>query len=278
MVVPAEIGPTVAVHSVFTLPGSGDKTMTTEPLQHTKLKFDEDGFAIVRGFIDRDEVERINNEVERYIDDVVPRLPDGSAFYEIKGDPATLKQLPRISEHDKFFQDFHCHSRMSELARHVLGCDVAPRDLQWFNKPPKHGKPTPAHQDGFYDKIKPIDMVNMWLALDPVDEQNGCVRYVAGSHKQGLRKHARTNTLGFSQGLVDFNAADRAGEIAVCAKPGDMLLHHGLTIHRADGNSSPRHRRAMGSVYYGAHVKRDEALLESYHHDLTREMIREGKL
>ena len=40
----------------------------------------------------------------------------------------------------------------------------------------------------------------MWLALDEVDETNGCLCYVPGSHRQGLREHARTRTLGFLRG------------------------------------------------------------------------------
>ena len=250
----------------------------TEQWSQAQSQFNEDGFAVVRGFVSRDEIEQINNEVDRYVAEVVPTLPAGEAFYEFKDEPETLKQLPRINEHDEYFQRFHCHPRMSELASHVLGCAVVGRNLQWFNKPPQRGKPTPVHQDGFYDKIVPLKMVNMWLALDPVDEANGCVRYVTGSHKLGLRAHASTNTLGFSQGLVDFGPDDQAREVAVRAEPGDMLLHHGLTIHRADGNASDRHRRAIGSVYYGAHVKRDDAHWYGYQRELTQKLIRTGKL
>ena len=57
-----------------------------------------------------------------------------------------------------------------------------------------------------------------------------------------------------------------------------MLVHHGLTIHRADGNTSNRHRRAMGSVYYAAHVKKNHAVADDYRRQLTREMLRDGKI
>ncbi len=243
-----------------------------------KARFEAEGFAVVQRFVSLEEVDRINAEVERYVAEVVPGLPPEAAYCETKGDPSTLKQLPRISEHDAFFRQYHTHDRMRDLASLVLGSDVVPRDAQWFDKPPKVGPPTPAHQDGFYDKIVPVEMVNMWLALDPVDEENGCVRYVAGSHRDGLREHARTNTLGFSQGLVGWGPEDEAREVAVRAQPGDMLLHHGLTVHRADGNASGRHRRALGSVYYAAHVKRDEEQLTTYHRDLASDLIRQGKI
>jgi phytanoyl-CoA hydroxylase len=252
--------------------------MKTEQLHQARLQFSKEGFTVIRGFLRREEVDEVIYEIERYVVNVIPTLPPEEAFYEIKGDPSTLKQLPRIDHHDEYFRRFHRHQRMCELAAHLLGCAVMPRDLQWFNKPPELGKPTPAHQDGFYDKIEPIEMVNMWLALDPVDERNGCVRYVAGSHKCGLREHGRTNTLGFSQGVVDYGPEDQANEVAVCAAPGDMLVHHGLTIHRADGNASNRHRRAMGCVYYAAHVKKNHAIADAYRDRLVSDLLRDDKI
>jgi phytanoyl-CoA hydroxylase len=105
----------------------------------------------------------------------------------------------------------------------------------------------------------------MWLALDEVDEENGCLRYVPGSHLRGIRKHGRTATLGFSQGIVDYGPDDFATEQPISAKPGDLLIHHGETIHRADANrSSVRHRRSLGLVYQGESARRDETAFEKY--------------
>ena len=57
--------------------------------------------------------------------------------------------------------------------------------------------------------------------------------------------HAR-KTLGFSQGIVGYpTALERESETPFPAKPGDLLVHDAMTIHRADGNRSmTRSRRA----------------------------------
>jgi len=84
--------------------------------------------------------------------------------------------------------------------------------------------------------LQPNEAVTMWMALEPVDEENGCVRYVKGSHKKGMREHRRTQTLGFSQGMTDFGTdEDLANEVFFHTQAGDLLVHHSLTIHRADG-------------------------------------------
>jgi phytanoyl-CoA hydroxylase len=246
--------------------------MITQEWHQARSQFDTDGFATVRSFVSREEVDEINGEIERYIADVIPTLPPEQAFYEIKGNPSSLKQLPRLDQHDEYFRQFHRHPRMGDLAAHLLGCDVVGRDLQWFNKPPELGKPTPAHQDGFYDKIEPIEMVNMWLALDPADEQNGCVRYVAGSFKRGLREHTSSGTLGFSQGIADYGPDDWAREVRLFAEPGDAIAHHCMTIHRADPNdSTTRSRVAMVMVYRGSSAKVDEAWHARHHEEIRRQ-------
>ncbi|MDC0324134.1 phytanoyl-CoA dioxygenase family protein, partial [Verrucomicrobia bacterium] len=119
----------------------------------------------------------------------------------------------------------------------------------------------------------------MWFALEEVDEDNGCVRYVKGSHKQGMRKHARTQTLGFSQGIVDYpRQADRENELALPANAGDLLVHDSLTIHRAEGNRSPhRTRQALGFIYYSERANEDVQAHSKYQKKLAEEMRVAGK-
>ena len=120
----------------------------------------------------------------------------------------------------------------------------------------------------------------MWFALDDVDEENGCVRYVPGSHRKGMREHARTNTLGFSQGIVDYPTdSDREAETAFPAKAGDLLVHDALTIHRADANhSETRSRRALGFIYYSERAREDAAAHAAYQRQLADDMRINGRI
>tara|TARA_R110002049_G_scaffold93815_12_gene231611 strand:+ start:1168 stop:1539 length:372 start_codon:yes stop_codon:yes gene_type:complete len=95
-------------------------------------------------------------------------------------------------------------SRFQKLAAILLEDNVVGKNTQYFNKPPKIRKPPP-HQDGYYFMLSPNEAVTMWMALEPVNQENSCVKYVKGSHKYGLRSHGRTGTLGFSQGITDYD-------------------------------------------------------------------------
>ena len=120
----------------------------------------------------------------------------------------------------------------------------------------------------------------MWLALDTVDEDNGCIRYVRASHRDGLRAHSRTTTLGFSQGLSnDLSSEDLRAEVAIHAEPGDLLVHHALTVHRAGANRSrDRSRRALGLIYYGASAREDAAAHARYQRRLAAELEAQGRI
>jgi phytanoyl-CoA hydroxylase len=242
-------------------------------------EFDKDGFVALRQFGHGEELADLMANVDRFIRDVVPNMPLEQVYYEDKNNRATLKQIQLMGDYDPYFRDLFVASRFREVAEQLLDGPVVPKNLQYFNKPPGIGQPTPPHQDGYYFMLDPCEAVTMWFALDQVDEENGCVRYISGSHHRGMRQHARTETLGFSQGITDFSAVNREQEVAMPAQPGDLLVHHAMTIHRADGNhSQDRSRRALGFVYYSQRAKEDASTLQAYQRKLDEEMASAGRI
>lgn len=242
-------------------------------------QYREQGFVQLPGFLDANEVALVCAELKRYIDEVIPAMPEAEVFYEQKGDRASLKQIQRMFQWDDFFARLFLKSRFFALAEHLLGRPALGKNMQYFNKPPGIGAPTPPHQDGHYWKITPMEGLTMWLALEEVDEENGCVRYVPGSHRRGFRPHGKTGTLGFSQGITDYGPADTAAEACMRAQPGDLIVHDAYTIHRADGNrSATRTRQALGLIYFSARAREDTAAVRDYQANLTKEMVAQGKL
>ena len=229
-----------------------------------KSAYDRDGFVVVRGFLPPEELAELKQNLDRYIHDVVPKLPDADAFYDDRSRPETLKQMQRMGC-DPFFADYCCNPRWVNLAQALLGEPAACDQPEWFNKPPGTNHVTPPHQDNYYFCLAPPSVLTIWLALDSVDAENGCLRYVAGSHLRGYRPHARSKVLGFSQGITDFSAEDFTRERAIFMQPGDVVVHNGMTIHRADANHSPtRNRRSFALVFKGISCRRDQAAYDRY--------------
>ncbi|MGM9509348.1 phytanoyl-CoA dioxygenase family protein [Larkinella sp. GY13] len=249
--------------------------METGNAQDLKEAFRRDGYVFLPGFLSPAEVGELNEQVKNFISGEVPAMPRELVFYEDKNDPATLKQLIDMQKYNAYFDVMLNNSKFKQIAEFLLDDVAIPKTLEYFNKPPKIGKPTPPHQDNYYFMLKPTEAVTMWLALEDVDAENGCVRYVTGSHRNGIRPHGRTQTLGFSQGITDFwTEDDQAQAVAFPAKPGDLLIHHSMTIHWAEANRTEnRTRKAIGLIYWAESAKEDAEAKAAYQKKLHAETL-----
>ncbi len=226
--------------------------------EQERQSFHNQGFVVVTQLLAREEFSELARNLDRYIREVVPTLPEADAFYQDRQRPETLKQLQHM-EQDDFFDSYRNHPKWIELAEALLGESVAIQGPEWFNKPPGTEHSTPPHQDNYYFNLKPANVLTIWMAIEAVDEENGCLRYLPGSHTQGIRPHQATQTLGFSQGVADYLPEESEREAVVCLEPGDVVVHHGNTIHSAQANrSATRHRPAFAMVVQGVSCRLDE--------------------
>ena len=231
--------------------------MTDASLDMARLEddFAADGFAVARGYCDASEVAELNRTIDAVVARL-PSLPGDVAFYEVADEPESIMRLQLLEQHDEQLRQLFLSDRMAGLARRLLADEVTPIALEWFAKPPRIGKLTPPHQDQYWWHLEPCSGVTLWLSLDHIDESNGCIRYVPGSHLLPLRTHGEMKVLGFSKGILDFGDADLEAERAVVTQPGDLIAHHAGIVHRADPNPTTRPRRALGMVYFAASAKR----------------------
>lgn len=131
-----------------------------------------------------------------------------------------------------------------------------------FVKEPGTRQKTAFHQDYRYFQIEGEQCVIVWVPLDPVDAGNGSLKYVRGSHRWG--ESYAPNVL-FTHSLAtgasgklcpNIEANPEAYDIVQFdAEPGDVIVHHVMTVHGADGNMSNRRRRAVSLRYCGDDVR-----------------------
>lgn len=253
--------------------------LTDAQLRAAKAEFDADGFTVLRGFFSADDVQAMEDDVQNYIHNILPNLPENAAFCEVKGDLSTLFRLDRMHSYDpEATQRWMGRDDVTKLAETLIDDAVAQQELQLFGKAPHVGKETPAHQDGYYFKLIPNEALTVWAPLDVCDRGNGCVVYVKGSHKRGVLPHGKSKVFGFSQGLLAYTDEDRELEVAVEVEPGDVIAHHSLTIHRADPNPSDRRRWALGMVYYADRAKVDQAAHDAYNAQVHAQWKEAGRI
>jgi phytanoyl-CoA hydroxylase len=72
--------------------------------------------------------------------------------------------------------------------------------------------------------------------------------------------------LGFSQTLVEPLDPIAYPEVPCRMEPGDLTLHHTNTVHRSDGNPSPRPRRMVSLIYRSSLAVRNETQYAAVEH------------
>jgi len=141
---------------------------------------------------------------------------------------------------------------------------------QLLVKEPQTAEHTPLHQDLPYWPIRGQQIISIWVGFDPVTEQAGAVQYIKGSHKWG--KFYAPATFGKNSHFVDIYRKAGLEEMPDPEKlisdgemlhwdlePGDVVVHHPLTLHYAPGNlTESGRRRGLALRYIGEDVTWDD--------------------
>lgn len=114
------------------------------------------------------------------------------------------------------------------------------------------------HQDLKYWGLDPAVAVNAWIAIDDCDADNGCLRYIPGSHKWESREHGKAekkgNLLSINQELP-LSTEEEETAVDIALQAGQISMHHGMMTHGSRPNLSNRRRCGMAMVYVPAEVK-----------------------
>jgi hypothetical protein len=153
------------------------------------------------------------------------------------------------------------HPDLLDMAEQILGPDLIVWGSQVFSKPAGDGMAVPWHQDGAYWPMRPLATVTAWIAIDPATRENGCLRVIPGSHRQGLFEHQglAANDMALSRELAD-GAFDPREAVDVELEPGQVSLHDALLIHGSNANPSGRRRCGYAIRYMPATSHFDRAL------------------
>ena len=101
------------------------------------------------------------------------------------------------------------------------------------------------------DRAGDLDVAR--VALDDVDEDNGCMYVIPGSHMHGAVDHSEAWMVGERRDMrIPDAALDRERERPITLRAGGCSFHHGLTQHRSGPNRTDRFRRGLAPHYMTA--------------------------
>jgi ectoine hydroxylase-related dioxygenase (phytanoyl-CoA dioxygenase family) len=155
------------------------------------------------------------------------------------------------------------HAPVLDMLEQLIGPDIVLWITRVLCKPPAKGREVPWHQDGEYWPMRPLATCSVWIALDPVSTENGCMRFIPGSHsQQELYRHHVSDRDNLVLNLeLDQDQFDEAQAVNVELEPGQMSLHDVRLIHGSLANTSGRRRAALIMRYMPATSHYDRSLV-----------------
>jgi len=212
-------------------------------------QFQAQGFLNGGRILEEGPVEELRGELSRVIEnhDALEHKP--VLFRNLSGDEAAqVWQIVNIWEASEPYAALMRHPKIAEDIAQLTGA----RELRiWHDqiqfKPAETGGVNWWHQDApLWPIIAPMTEVSAWVALDDVDESNGCMSMVPGSHQWG-------NNMPFLNALDHDDFDGMPGEfeghpVAIRRCPvrkGEVHYHHALAWHGSHANTSGRPRRAV---------------------------------
>jgi len=158
--------------------------------------------------------------------------------------------------------DFALHGPLPKIASALLDIGrVRYYDDQLFVKEPGTADRAAFHQDLPYFNLDGDRGCVVWIPLDSVRKGSGTLAYIPRSHKWGLfNANVFMSRAAFpgsdGRDLPDIDGDPAAfGAVQVEAEPGDVIVHHFLTVHGSEGNLSRHNRRAFSLRYCDADIR-----------------------
>ena len=181
-----------------------------------------------------------------------------AAEAEVGGDRARLSMLRSYpSQLLPSFAGLIRNPRLIEAVWQIIGPDLLVSSCGFFIKEPGSGSFVSWHQDLNYWGLDGDDEVTAWVALTPATVENGCMRFVPGSHVKKDVPHvdsfAKDNLLTRGQELAV--EVDEASAVNVLLHAGQASFHHGHMFHASGPNQTNSRRLGVAIRFVAPSMK-----------------------
>jgi ectoine hydroxylase-related dioxygenase (phytanoyl-CoA dioxygenase family) len=228
--------------------------------QNYKTCFESDGYLIVEGILNEDELTACRDEIRR--------LHECFAEWEANDDPRAgafqrepyakettnnglpvLRKIEGTLNVSELFKDLAAHPRLIEILAELIGPDILQFRSTLMLKPALHGSVHGFHQDSAYWGMEPPTLVTLSIALTDSTPENGCFRIIPESHKWGLQEWGRI-ARDQDEAMTDRKDFDPTNYKEVPLKAGSALFFHSLMVHGSGPNTTPNPRNTALYAYF----------------------------
>jgi ectoine hydroxylase-related dioxygenase (phytanoyl-CoA dioxygenase family) len=215
------------------------------------------GFVIIKDFLNTDEVKKWKDTIDSAI---VERKGTKFPHSEIKtGDSDGINENPEYFAQvfdqiinlwmtNQGVKELMLDQRLGKMAAELAQVEGIRiwHDQSLVKQP--WGNPTAWHLDTPFWSFNHREALSIWVALEDVTLQNGCMYFMPGSNKD---TDFVEPGIGANMGEIfkTYPKYKKATPVPAILKAGSCTFHNGLTIHAAGVNMTPNTRKAMTCAY-----------------------------
>lgn len=229
-------------------------------------QWDRDGYLLIPGIVPQARLTALQHVIEAVVDarldklrreglisDTKPQAPFDRRLAEAAGQLASkFGRSWRKPLASRAVFDLQGTPSLARVIGQLTGTDTIGHPV--FNGRPKlpgqQMTVVPWHQDsGYFGAGSDRSMIlTTWIPLVPVDETNGCLQVIPGTHRLELRPHAKEAREGeFLE--ADMTGLDATRAVTCVMQPGDALIFNNLVMHRSLPSTAPTIRWSIDLRY-----------------------------
>jgi non-heme Fe2+,alpha-ketoglutarate-dependent halogenase len=205
-------------------------------------KYNKQGYLMPFDGLPAEEIRELRTFFEQVLDET---LAEGNHSYSIS------------TAHLKFgkIYDLMHHPTIIAPVKDLLGEDLVAWGAHFFCKMPSDGKRVPWHQDCPYWPLTPTRTATVWLAIDDANPENANMRFIPGSHLDGVIEYQMSDSPDDVLKREVQNVEQFGTPIDVTLKAGQFSIHSDLLLHGSDANLSGKRRSGLTMRYAAAQVE-----------------------
>jgi len=217
--------------------------------------YQENGYLHVPGVFSPEETDELAEHLDRLIEawsfEAAWTGPWREAYLrpDLVGS-ITLSALHDLQLYSPAWARAVVHPELARVLSTLMGPAVEFHHTTMHVKPPERGAPFPMHQDYPFYPHADDRYVDVLLHLDDTSDQNGEIRFLPGSHRNGPLEHIVADADG--RPCTPHLPTDRwrlEDTVPVPARAGDVVCFNINTVHGSYLNTTTRPRRLVRMGY-----------------------------
>ncbi len=225
-------------------------------------QFWSDGYLVVEGAVDNDTLAHLRAQMDAWAEESRKHTEpygeptvDGRPRFDLEenhsAERPALRRINNPAEISDHFYKVMTDAPMVDMVATLIGPDVKYHHCKINSKLPGSKMVVHYHQDFPYTPHTNDDVITALLLLDDVDEGNGCLMVVPGTHKGAIDSLYESGEFtGKVNPVLEEEYLKR--QVPIEGKAGSVCLMHTRLLHGSETNLSRDRRRAIYLCVYSA--------------------------